>query len=94
MKHESIEDMKNELELWENSLIIRRQEEKAMKHLVKEQIQIQKNHRKEIYSIIRERKVVERKIKSIKTKISQTPSRLRRWSKENTGKVINKILGE
>lgn len=85
MNKQSIDDMQEELTDLNSSLIIKNLMKKSLKNKVKLVIKELMNQS------IRERKNIERLIKKTKTRISTTSNRLRKWSKDNPDKVINKF---
>lgn len=95
MNKQSIEDMLEELSDLQISLAIEEITEKALKNRYKVLIKELKDFKKLMNQSIRERKHIEILIRRTKSKISTTPSRLRRWSKNNPDKVITKfVVGE
>ncbi len=92
MIKQSIDEMLEELSDLKTSLILKQITEKSAKNRYKVLIKELKEFKTIMNKIIRERKNIESLIKKTKSKISTTPNRLRKWSKDNQDKVINKFI--
>jgi len=90
----SIDEMNVDLVLLTSRLTAYKDYERKNKINYKESINAMNAAKKLMNRSIRDRKLVEQKIFKLQSKIKATPSRLRRWSKDNPDKVLNKIIGD
>ena len=90
----SIDDMGKELDQLKIELQGAKSNELICKVNYKISITTLNNTKKSMNQSIRDRKRIELKISRLRSKITSTPYRLRKWSKDNPGKVMNKIIGD